>query len=350
MKTHQSLPEPTVDHIRFYVADAHAAAAEIRDGYGMEEYATERSDREISVALGSGDIRLVLTEALVEDHPGTVFLRHHGDGVADIALRTHDARAAYAEATGRGATPISSPTEHQGVVMATVGGFGDVVHTFVERAPDVDVRSLPGLIPTTGVERSDTGLREVDHFAVCLEAGRLDPTVDFYCDVFGFTVIFTEHIVVGAQAMHSKVVQSPSGRVTLTLIEPDPSRQPGQIDDFLKNHAGPGVQHIAFSTDDIVRTIGLLRDRGTDFLTTPDAYYQALSQRIEPMKHSVEELRRFHLLVDEDHGGQLFQIFARSTHPQRTFFFEVIERMGAVTFGSGNIKALYEAVEEERSR
>ncbi|OLT24613.1 4-hydroxyphenylpyruvate dioxygenase [Nocardiopsis sp. CNR-923] len=350
--TDQPLPESSVDHVVFHVGDAHAAATAVRDGYGLDVYAMSRTDREVSVAVGAGGIRLVFTEARTDDHPAAAFVREHGDGVADIALRTPDARAAHTAVVSRGATSVSPPAEHQGIVTATVGGFGDVVHTFVERAPGIDVRSLPGLTPAGGTQEraSGTGLHEVDHFAVCLEGGRLDPTVRFYRDVFGFATIFTEYIVVGDQAMDSTVVQSPSGRITLTLIEPDLSREPGQIDAFLKNHVGPGVQHIAFTTDDIVRTVGLLRERGTEFLATPDAYYRTLSRSVKPSKHSMEALRRLHLLVDEDHDGQLFQIFARSTHPQRTFFFEVIERLGATTFGSGNIKALYEAVEEERSR
>ncbi|WP_304452769.1 4-hydroxyphenylpyruvate dioxygenase [Nocardiopsis sp. YSL2] len=354
MTTHPALRQLSVDHVRFHVADASAAAERVKRSYGLEVYALGEAGtdaQEESVAVGAGSIRLVMTQALVDDHPATPYTSAHGDGVADIAMRTPDARAAYAAAVDRGARPVSPPSEHEGIVTATVAGFGDVVHTFVERGSGVDDQSLPGLstVRSTGGEKGSTGLLEVDHFAVCLEAGQLEPTVRFYIDALGFEDIFAEHIVVGDQAMNSKVVQSISGEVTLTLIEPDQRREPGQIDGFLKNHAGAGVQHIAFSTDDIVATVGALRGRGTEFLPTPETYYTQLSQRLELSRHSVDELRRLDLLVDEDHDGQLFQIFARSTHPKRTFFFEVIERLGATTFGSGNIKALYEAVEQERS-
>jgi 4-hydroxymandelate synthase len=163
-------------------------------------------------------------------------------------------------------------------------------------------------------------------------------------------MIFTEHIVVGAQAMNSKVVQSGSGHVTLTLIEPDVSRAPGQIDGFLKNHGGAGVQHIAFTAKDIVSSVDSISSRGIDFLTTPAMYYELLTRRLELAAHSTADLRRLNILVDQDSHGQLFQIFARSVHPRRTFFLEIIERLNARTFGSANIKALYEAVELQRSK
>jgi 4-hydroxymandelate synthase len=204
--------------------------------------------------------------------------------------------------------------------------------------PDLDDRTEPGL------------LHDLDHFAVCLEPGQLDSTVQFYEQVLDFRMIFVERITVGSQAMNSKVVQSVSGQVTLTLIEPDTVGEPGQIDDFVRDHGGAGVQHLAFSTNDIVRAVGTLRDRGLKFLTTPDSYYELLSRRLQLAAHGTRELHELNVLVDEDHDGQLFQIFTRSTHPRRTMFFEIIERLGARTFGSGNIKALYEAVEAERTK
>ena len=173
-----------------------------------------------------------------------------------------------------------------------------------------------------------------------------------FCDVdrsaYGFDVTFSERILVGAQAMDSVVVQSPNREVTLVLIEPDPTTEPGQINDFLKSHGGPGVQHLAFTATDIVSAIDGLQRHGVNFLLAPEAYYRMLGERLSPVKHDVESLRRFNILVDQDHDGQLFQIFTRSTQQKRTVFFEVIERVGATTFGGGNIKALYEAVEATR--
>jgi 4-hydroxymandelate synthase len=193
------------------------------------------------------------------------------------------------------------------------------------------------------------GLLEVDHFALCLKADQLEPTVEFYQRVLDFDMTFAEKIVVGDQAMNSKVVQSRSREVTLTLIEPDASRAPGQIDRFLKNHGGPGVQHVAFTSLNIVRSIGTLRSNGVEFLTTPPAYYRLLADRLELSRYTAEDLSELGILADEDHAGLLFQVFTRSAHPRGTLFFEVIERLGATTFGSGNIRALYEAVEAEQA-
>jgi 4-hydroxymandelate synthase len=189
--------------------------------------------------------------------------------------------------------------------------------------------------------------RVIDHLAICVPDQQLQSTSEFYQRVYGFSEIFTEYIEVAGQGMHSVVVQSPSGQVTFTLIEPDTSRRSGQIDDFLQWHAGAGVQHVALITDDIVSTVDRLGGRGVRFLTTPAAYYQSLEARVGSVAAPIEELRRLGILVDRDHWGQLLQIFTESTHVRRTLFIEVIERRGARTFGSGNIKALYEAKERE---
>jgi 4-hydroxymandelate synthase len=190
----------------------------------------------------------------------------------------------------------------------------------------------------------------LDHVALCVPAGELIPTVRFYERVLGFKQIFEEYIEVGVQAMNSRVVQSPSAGVTLTILEPDTSRMPGQIDDFLRAHDGAGVQHLALRTDDIATSVRTLSERGIGFLTTPVSYYDELLVRLGHVGLPVDTLRELNVLVDQDNEGELFQIFAQSVHPRRTFFFEVIERRDALTFGSANIKALYQAVERERAR
>ncbi|QUQ67054.1 4-hydroxyphenylpyruvate dioxygenase [Kutzneria sp. CA-103260] len=337
-----------VDHVQFYVGDIDAASAEFTEKYGLTRYAAAGRPAGVrSVALGQQDVRFVLVAAGGEDHPAAGFVERHGDGVADIALRVPDARAAFEEAVAKGASVVARPETRDGVTTATIGGFGDITHTFVDRADGVDERLLPGLVPGAAAPAGRFG--EIDHFAVCLEAGQLAPTVEFYERALDFEMIFTERIEVGRQAMNSQVVQSRSGAVTLTLIEPDVTRDSGQIDSFLKDNDGPGVQHIALTTTDIVAAVGGLGAAGVEFLRTPGAYYDMLGERLELTKHSVPALRELNVLVDEDHDGQLFQIFARSTHPRNTFFMEVIERMGARTFGSGNIKALYEAVERQQA-
>ncbi|GAA2225029.1 4-hydroxyphenylpyruvate dioxygenase [Streptomyces amakusaensis] len=344
-----------LDHIRFFVEDT-AVQQEIFAGrYGIPALTAAETDETSSIALGAGDIRLVLTRPLVEDHPGTAHLDRHGHGVGDIALRVRDARAAHERAVRGGARSVSPPVERDGIVTAAVMGFGDVIHTLVQRPDDADPGALPGFTPIPGAPAkapaaSETGLLAVDHFAVCLEAGGLAETVRFYEEALGFSVIFTERIVVGEQAMDSKVVQSASGALTLTLLEPDLSRRPGQIDAFLKNHGGPGVQHIAFTAGSIIESVAAVQGRGQEFLTTPASYYRLLEGRIALARYTVPRLQELNVLVDEDHDGQLFQIFSRSTHPRATLFFEIIERLGARTFGSGNIKALYEAVEAQRAK
>jgi 4-hydroxymandelate synthase len=352
MPSSRPFDDVQVDHIEYTVGDLPAATGWLVDGYGFSVFAAPESPTTTrpvrSAGLRQGRIELVLTEPAVDDHPATAYLERHGDGVSDIALRVPDAAAAFAQAVRRGARPTSSPVRRGTTVTASVIAFGDVTHTFVQRDQPGD--RLPWLGGTPGVAGTGTGLHGVDHFAVCLEPGQLDPTVDFYTAVLDFDMIFTERIVVGTQAMNSKVVQSRSAAVTLTLIEPDTSREPGQIDGFLKNHGGAGVQHVAFVTDDIVSSVGTISGRGIEFLRTPATYYQLLAERVELTRHTGDALRALNVLVDEDPGGQLFQIFARSTHERDTFFVEVIERFGARTFGSSNIKSLYEAVELQRAQ
>ncbi|MFI7119359.1 4-hydroxyphenylpyruvate dioxygenase [Amycolatopsis sp. NPDC049868] len=342
MSSHESTQNFEIDYVEMYVANLEVAASGWMDKYdfSVTVTATDRSADHRSVTLRHSAIALVLTEPLSDRHPGATYLQTHGDGVADIALRTPDVAAAFEAAVKAGAEPVREPEKRaDSVVTATVSGFGDVVHTLIQS--DVAEEAPRG--------KGGVDLGAIDHFAVCLNAGDLGPTVAFYERALGFKQIFEEHIVVGAQAMNSTVVQSTSGAVTLTLIEPDKTADPGQIDDFIKEHHGSGVQHIAFTSPDAVRAVKELSARGVEFLKTPDAYYDLLGERIELETHSLDDLRETKLLADEDHGGQLFQIFTASTHPRKTIFFEIIERQGAGTFGSSNIKALYEAVELERT-
>ncbi|KOT56570.1 MULTISPECIES: 4-hydroxyphenylpyruvate dioxygenase [Streptomyces] len=343
-----------IDYIEMYVADLDAAAFAWVDKYAFTVVGTGGSADHRSIALRHGTITLVLTMATSDRHPASVYVVDHGDGVADIALRTADVEGAFAHAVAGGAEPLRRPARHGGpgaAVTATVSGFGDVVHTLVQRGPEEGPGLPVGFVATLQSRQpvpSEVGLLELDHIAVCLNNGDLEGTVAYYRRALGFQEIFEEHIVVGAQAMDSKVVQSPTGRVTLTLIEPDTTADPGQIDDFLKSHQGAGVQHLAFSCDDAVHAVRTLTGRGVEFLSSPAAYYDLLGARIQLSRHSLEDLRSTSLLADQDHGGQLFQIFTASTHPRRTIFYEIIERQGAETFGSSNIKALYEAVELEK--
>ena len=348
------------DHVELYVGDARAAAAQLCAQYGLRVYGHGGPETGLagqrSVLLGQGGIRILLTSGLSGGHRASRYVAQHGDGVAVVAFGCTDAGAAFAEAVAAGATPVSAPqtVTHGGsrVVVAEVSGFGDVTHRLVQRDPEnpADPAFLPGLLDMpAGVTEPAAGdlLHAIDHAAVCLPAGELDATVAYYERVFGFAMIFQEYIEVGEQGMHSKVVQSPSGGVTFTLIQPDISRRAGQIDDFLAWHEGAGVQHLALSTHDIVAAVRTLAERGVEFAQTPGSYYDMLAARLGDTDVPVDDLRPLGILVDRDHWGQMYQIFAKSTHIRRTYFNELIDRHGARTFGTSNIPALYAAKERE---
>lgn len=324
-----------IDHVEFHVGDADDAAATFCAEYGFRVRGRLAGPGSRSVLVTQGAIRILLTEATSAEHPAAAYVARHGDGLATIALAVDDPDAAMAEALEAGAV-----VEH-----ARMTGFGDVAHTFVRADALLDL-----VEPADGSAGTPLDLLEtIDHVAVCVPSGELLSTVAYYERVLGFGQIFTEHIQVGSQAMNSIVVQSPNAQVTLTLLEPDTTALPGQIDAFLAAHEGSGVQHLAFGTSDIAVAVRTLGERGVRFLTTPGAYYDELERRVGEVAVPVAVLRELNVLVDQDTEGELFQIFAQSTHPRRTIFFELIERLGALTFGSANIKALYEAVERERA-
>ena len=348
----------SIDHIEFYVGDAIAMTQSLCSVYGFRVYGRGGPETGLpgqrSILLGQGAIRILLTSGLHEDHPASQFVARHGDGVAVIGFHADgtDGTTAYADAVAAGATSIGQPrtweNDEARVVTAEIEGFGEVVYRLVERhGPDTEF--LPGAIvmePGAAAAAGDL-LTLIDHVALCVPAGQLDPTIAFHEQVLGFAVIFQEYVEVGAQGMTSKVVQSPSGGATFTIIEPDLSRQAGQIDDFLAWHGGAGVQHLAFLTEDIVHAVRTFAERGAGFAVTPSGYYDMLAARLGPIEIPVEALRPLGILVDRDHWGQMYQIFAKSAHIRRTYFHELIERRGARTFGMSNIPALYAAKDRE---
>jgi 4-hydroxymandelate synthase len=358
-----------IDHIELFVGDAQQSAFYYSAAFGFTVSGQGGPETGLvgqrSLLMTHAGINVLLTSGLYPEHPATEYVLRHGDGVAVIALEVDDVTDTFDDLVIRGARPLSPPQSYTDydhtVIVAEVLGFGDVIHRLVERrgpgmqfgtARDAHASStsfLPGAIQpiVTPPTLSEPLVKLIDHFAVCVPAGELQATVDFYRKVFDFDEIFSEYIDVAGQGMYSVVVQSKSGLVTYTLIEPDTSRRPGQIDDFLQWHGGAGVQHVAMVTDDIVDTVSRFAERGVRFLKTPASYYESLEARVGTVDAPVAELGRLGILVDRDHWGQLLQIFAESSHVRRTFFMEVIERRGARLFGSGNIKALYEAKERE---
>jgi 4-hydroxymandelate synthase len=346
------------DHVECYVGDLEASVAVLCGAFGFRVAGRESPDAAAaglrSMLLRQGQVDVLLTCATPADRAASQYVQRHGDGVTVIGFRVDDVRQAFSEVVAAGATPLGSPvfagTGEHSVGTALVSGFGDVAHRLVQRT-GLGGEFAAGSIEMTRDERGvRRGLLEtLDHVAACLPAGQLDATVRYYHDVFGLTQIFDERIEVGGQAMLSKVVQDRAGSVTFTLIEPDLSRDPGQIDEFLQAHDGAGVQHLAFKTADIAGAVRAISARGVEFLAAPADYYRALEARLGALAIPVPVLRELNVLADRDRWGQMFQIFARSTHERRTLFFELIERQGALTFGSRNIKALYEALESERA-
>lgn len=326
---------PGIAYTELYVEDAHKYAAQLRDGWGFTLTGPARTMPGTAQVLAhQGSIRVLVTSAVDAEHRVAEWVRRHGDGVAVIALRHTDGVAAAAAAE-RALNAGGGCLDGAG----TVSGFGDLALRFTDAEDLLPAGEPPGEGP----------LSALDHVAVVVPGGQLGPSVDWAVRGLGFREIFREYVEVGDQAMDSRVVQSRCGTVTFTLLEPDTSRASGQIDGFLESHGGAGVQHLAFSTASITAAVRELGARGVAFLSTPGAYYEALEARLGPTAIPVAELRDTAVLVDRDHGGELFQIFARSTHPRRTFFLELVERRGAGTFGTANIKALYEAVERERA-
>ncbi|ALO13230.1 4-hydroxyphenylpyruvate dioxygenase [Streptomyces venezuelae] len=352
-----------VSHVELYVTDARAAAEAFTGGYGFQVFATaERTGAEgasRSLALRQGGIVLMVTQALDATHPAAAYTAVHGDGIADIALTTADARAVFAEVAARGATLRDEPVEHPGgwVTARVAAGFDDVHHTLVQRpAAGSEVHGtplpLPGFVPVAELApqaAESPALTVLDHVAVTVRTGELASSTGYYERAFGYESVYEELMVQGEEAMDSKAVRSPAGDLTFTVLAPSPDHQAGHIGDFLARHGSGGVHHLAFATENIVETVARLDKRGIVFLSTPDTYYEALAARLDLSRHSVEELREPGILADEDHAGQLFQIFTRTVHPQRTLFYEIIERIGADTFGGGNVRALYEAVQAEKA-
>lgn len=346
-----------LDHLEFYVKDATEVATSLCTSYGFQVHGMGGPETGLtdcrSVLLRQRDITIVLTSALTGRHSAAEYIRRHGDGVAVIAMTVADAHRAFDGALRGGARQVDPPVVLKdadgSVTSASVTGFGDVAHRFVTRGSST-TQFAPGLIKETMPAAAPADLlKAIDHIAVCVPAGELARVARRYREVFGFAEIFEERIVIGSQAIDSKVVQSPSRAVTFTILESDTNCEPGQIDEFIRAHDGAGVQHVAFLTDDIVCGVQTLFAAGVNFLNTPSSYYDMLASRLGQVGVPIEQLRELNILADRDKWGVMLQIFTESRHSRRTLFYELIERRGARTFGSNNIKALYEAVERQRA-
>ena len=302
--------------------------------------------------MSSGDVRFVLNGPVSPDGEIAAFVHSHGDAVRDIAFRVSDAEQAFHVAVTRGAIPIAEPTvrEVRGrrVVSASVAAFGDVIHSFVQR--DDEEWWLPGFERVETPAGGTNIVSAVDHVAISVAHGHLAQQVDFYTNVLGFSPSHEEYVRTDQSAMSSKVVEAAGGTIRLPILEPADGRGQSQVDEYLRFNRGPGVQHTALASDNIIRTVDALKTGGVDFMATPLPYYETLLDRIGDLEEDVVALRGLDILVDRDAWGYLLQIFSKPLQARPTFFVEIIQRKGARGFGSGNIKALFEAVEREQRR
>jgi 4-hydroxyphenylpyruvate dioxygenase len=354
------MPLNGIDHVELYVGNALQAAYFYSRALGFRRVAyrgleTGTRDR-VSHVLQQGRIRLVLTGALGSGSDIAAHHRRHGDGVKVIALSVPDAARAHAEAVSRGARSVAEPHEatdgHGTVRLATIATYGETVHTFVER-DGYEGPFLPGFEPVDDGTVDSGMLLGIDHIVGNVELGHMEEWVGFYEDVFGMTEMlhFTdEDISTEYSALMSKVVADGNGRIKFPINEPAEGRRKSQIDEYLEYYEGPGAQHIAVATRDIIGTVAELRRRGVEFLTIPDEYYDEVPSRVPQVADQVADLRRQGILVDRDDEGHLLQIFTKPVGDRPTLFLEIIERHGARGFGDGNFKALFEAIEREQQR
>jgi len=354
------LPLKGTDYVEFYVGNARQAAYFYRAAFGMTLIAyagpeTGVRDR-ASYVLQQGKVRFILTTAL---HPDSEIAQHvnkHGDGVRTIALWVDDAADAWRETTSRGAHSIEEPRElsddNGRVVLASIAAYGDTLHTFVERT-NYSGTFLPGYraVPNDIVARP-VGLKYIDHIVGNVGWHAMDEWVDFYSHVMGFSLyqhfddkdISTEY-----SALMSKVMANASGYIKFPINEPAEGRHKSQIEEYLEFYDGPGVQHLALATDNILSTVAKMQQQGVTFLAVPHTYYTQLQDRVGKIDEPIDELERLGILVDRDNEGYMLQIFTRPVEDRPTLFFEIIQRKGSRSFGKGNFRALFEAIEREQA-
>jgi len=357
--TQDIFPINGTDYVEFYVGNAKQAAHFYQAGFGFQLVGyrgpeTGTRDR-ASYLLQQNKIRLLLTSALGPEGEIAKHVHTHGDGVRDIALWVEDARDAFKKAVARGAVPHHEPKvlkdDAGEVVVAAIRIYGDTIHSLVERR---NYRGLfmPGFAKRTPYfQAAETGLLYVDHCVGNVELGKMDVWVGFYEKVMGFKNLITfddADISTEYSALMSKVMANGNERIKFPINEPARGKKKSQIDEYLDFYRSPGVQHLALATNDIIRTVSALRDRGIEFLQTPTSYYEDLQRRVGKIDEPVETLQELGILVDRDPEGYLLQIFSRNVQDRPTVFYEIIQRKGARGFGKGNFRALFEAIEREQ--
>jgi len=362
--TMQDIPLRKIDHVRFFVGNARQSAFFYRNAFGFDVVAyaglETKVRHEAGYVLRQGEITFVLTSPLSKEHPESQRLITHGDGVMDIALDVPDVRGSFDEAVRRGAAPVKKPEaledEFGTFETATIRAYGDTTHSFVNR-DRYRGAFAPGYRPIDPdrYQRSTAkpvGLVAIDHMVGNVEEGKMNEWVEFYRKVLGFNQLVSfddKDISTEYSALMSKVVQNGTGRIKFPINEPAKSKRKGQIEEYLQYYGGPGVQHIALLTGDIIKTVRAMRANDVSFLRVPKTYYEALPTRVGPIKENLKELAELGILVDRDDEGYMLQIFTKPVADRPTLFFEVIQRRGSKSFGKGNFKALFEAIEREQA-
>jgi len=359
-ETEDFLPINGTDYVEFYVGNAKQAALYYAHcfGFAITGYRgpeTGVRDR-VSYLLQQGKIRFVLTAPLQPEGEIAAHVALHGDGVKDLALWVDDARAAFEATTSRGGVVVRKPEvledEHGQVVVAAIGTYGDTVHTFVERKNYTGL-FLPGFraYDNPYFTAEPIGLKYVDHVVGNVGWGEMNRYVQYYADVMGFKNLISfddEDISTEYSALMSKVMSNGNERIKFPINEPAEGKKKSQIEEYLDYYRGAGAQHIAVATDDILATVTALRSRGVEFLTVPTTYYDDLEERVGKIDEDLAPLAELGILVDRDPDGYLLQIFTKPVEDRPTVFYEIIQRKGARSFGKGNFKALFEAIEREQ--
>jgi 4-hydroxyphenylpyruvate dioxygenase len=364
-ESHDVFPINGTDYIEFYVGNAKQASHYYRAAFGFRLVAyrgpeTGTRDR-ASYVLQQDKIRFVLTTPVRPDASDAAraiadHVFRHGDGVRDLALWVDDARDAYAKAVERGAESVHEPRverdAHGEVVIAAIRTYGDTIHSLVERKGYAGA-FLPGFVPVDPHYQGESvGLKYVDHCVGNVELGKMNVWVKFYADVMGFRNLLTfddEDINTEYSSLMSKVMANGNDRIKFPINEPAAGKKRSQIDEYLDFYGGPGVQHMALATGDIVRTVTQLKARGVEFLSTPTSYYEQLEGRVGKIDEPLDVLAQHGILVDRDPDGYLLQIFTKPVEDRPTVFYEIIQRKGAKSFGKGNFRALFEAIEREQA-
>ena len=360
------LPLLGTDYVEFYVGNAKQAAHFYKTAFGFQSFAYRGletgSKDSVSYVIKQDKIKLILTTPLNSKSPINDHIVKHGDGIKVIALWVDDARKAYEETTSRGARSYMEPTvetDQDGeVVRAGIYTYGETIHMFVERK-NYHGTFMPGFKKwESDYNPSAIGLKYIDHMVGNVGWGEMDTWVKWYEDVMGFVNFLSfddKQIHTEYSALMSKVMSNGNGRINFPINEPAEGKKRSQIEEYLDFYEGPGVQHIAVATNDIIGTVTEMRKRGVEFLSTPpDEYYNAVPLRLEEHNHQlgedIEKLKSLGIMIDADEEGYLLQIFTKPVEDRPTLFFEIIQRMGALGFGAGNFKALFEAIEREQEK